>query len=295
MRRHQSWYRAHVLQLPYGTGPTERSTKPYGNMLRQADAARGLNFITPQIYQAARRRVEQRAGVVEEFRLMHNMLSSQPLCFNLFAPLADLELATQLVRALPGLNARKALRVELEFTPGVRNQYLDDGTAFDAYIVYEQTDSRRAFLGVEVKLTEPFSQDKAYDSPSYRRWMTGDRSPWRPDAAEQTAKLQHNQFWRDHLLAVAHRDQPGSSFPNGRLMLVRHPEDRSCERIVIAYSKLLREGDDTLIDMPLDRLITLWRTAASTEAQRSWLTALQERYVDLEKSQQLWAASGTGR
>lgn len=291
MRLHQSWYRAHVLRLPCGTGPDEKSTKPYGNMLRREDGAHGLNFITPQIFQAAERRLAQDTGVVEPFRLRHNMLSSQPLCFNLFAPLAaDLELAAQLLRELPNLSVRNVLRVELEFTPGTSGEYLNDGTAFDAYIEYEQTDGQRAFLGVEVKLTEPFSQ-KEYDSPSYRRWMTGARSPWRPEAAQRTAKLQHNQLWRDHLLVVAHRDVPGSPYANGRLMLVRHPLDRSCERNVQAYSQLLRDGDDTLIDMPLDTLLARWSTAVSTESHRSWLAALHERYLDLEKSQQLLAAS----
>lgn len=26
MRLHQSWYRAHVLQVPWGTGPTHKAT-----------------------------------------------------------------------------------------------------------------------------------------------------------------------------------------------------------------------------------------------------------------------------
>jgi len=33
MRFHQSWYRATVLEVPYGTGPYTTSTTEYGNML----------------------------------------------------------------------------------------------------------------------------------------------------------------------------------------------------------------------------------------------------------------------
>jgi hypothetical protein len=46
--------------------------------------------------------------------------------------------------------------------------------------------------------------------------------------------------------------------------------------------------------MPLDKLLALWGTAVSTDAHRSWLDALKERYLDLEKSQQLWAARQQG-
>jgi hypothetical protein len=101
MRFHQSWYRARVLRVPCGTGPHPTSSSRYGNMLRREDGDRGLNVLSPQIFSAADRRVSDSRGTVEPFRLLCNMLSSQPLCFNAFAPLADdLDLATTVFRAL---------------------------------------------------------------------------------------------------------------------------------------------------------------------------------------------------
>lgn len=284
MRLHQSWYRARVLEVECGTGPSASDDKHYGNMLRSEDAQRGLNFLSPQIYEVARARLRDRSGVVEPFRLLHNMLSSQPLCFNLFGPLVtDPALATRLLRTLPQLSVARVLSTRLEYTPGESQRYLEDRTAFDAYIEYEQADGTRAFIGIEVKLTEPFSK-KTYDSPSYRRWMTGERSPWRTDAAEHVAKIEHNQLWRDHLLAIAHRDQPGSTYAEGKLMLVRHPEDRSCERVVAGYQQLLREGDDSFIDLPLDVWVELARAAVADEHEHAWLAALTQRYLTLEAS-----------
>ena len=97
MRRHQSWYRAAVLQLAAGTGPSKNSTRVLGNMLPADAARRGSNFLRPAIHEVALARLREGGGNVERYRLLHNMLSSQPMCFNLFAPLVrDPALATRL-------------------------------------------------------------------------------------------------------------------------------------------------------------------------------------------------------
>src|SRR4051794_12990890 len=86
MRFHQSWYRRHVLDLPAGPNEAARG-QLYGNMLRQDDGSRGFNFLSEPIYRCAEARLAQNRGAVEARRLRNNLLSSQPMCFNLFAPL----------------------------------------------------------------------------------------------------------------------------------------------------------------------------------------------------------------
>jgi hypothetical protein len=280
MRRHQSWYRAQVLGVPCGTGPGANDTSSYGNMLRRQEGARGLNFLTPEIHRAASQRVEAGRGAVEPFRLMHNMLSSQPMCFNLWAPLADdRALATRLMSALlPGEVAR-VREVAIEWAPRPAHQYLDDRTAFDAFVTYERPDGALAFVGVETKLTEPFSA-KRYDGASYRRWMELPGAPWRPDAGDEVADVAHNQLWRDHLLAWSVLRHPESPYVDGRLMLVRHPVDEDCRRTLSRYRKLLRD-DRTLLDMPLDRLVAAWEGERRGDP---WLVGLRRRYLDLAPS-----------
>src|SRR5688572_4379946 len=98
MRLHQSWWRAEVLGVGYGVGPTARGER-LGNYLDDEAAAAGLNFLTPQIFEVVQERIAQGPGV-EAYRCLHNMPSSQPMCFNLFGPLVrDHELATR--RLLP--------------------------------------------------------------------------------------------------------------------------------------------------------------------------------------------------
>ena len=58
--------------------------------------------MTAAIHELAEGRLRETQGMVEPNRLRNNLLSSQPMCFNLLAPLAqDLQLATRLVTGLP--------------------------------------------------------------------------------------------------------------------------------------------------------------------------------------------------
>lgn len=280
MRLHQSWYRHEVLCVPYGSGPNPSSTTPYGNMLDGESAEQGLNFLSPGIHSLAKERIAEAHGAVASFRLLRNMLTSQAMCFNLFGELAlDLELATVLARSLWGDHVVDVTSVRFEWAPSPRGDYLDDRTAFDAVIEYEAVDGQRGFIGVETKLTEPFSE-KVYDGEGYRRWMTPD-APWRTDAASQVSAIAHNQLWRDHLLAWSLLRHSGSEYEHGRLIVVYHGEDQDTREAVHGYRRLLRE-EDTFQALELADVVSAWRPHAG-----QWLSMLEERYLALGKSEGL--------
>jgi len=118
MRRHQSWWRANVIKAPAGTGPRPTSSSTYGNMLADSEASAGRNFLTRDIAAVAEARVG--APNIEPFRLTHNLLSSQTLCFNLLAPLVqDLSLAARVLgQLIPDLEGVRSL--DIEHTPSPR-------------------------------------------------------------------------------------------------------------------------------------------------------------------------------
>ncbi len=283
MRRHQSWYRAAILKVPYGTGPGPKAESHYGNMLHREDGELGLNFITPGIFAVVRRRIAQHCGALESFRLLHNMLSSQPMCFNLFGPLVeDYPLATRVFRQIVP-DVAEVVEVVIEYAPTPAGEYLADRTAFDAFVEFVQVDGRPGFVGIETKLTEPFSQ-RLYDTPAYRRWSDRPESPWLAEARDRLAEIGHNQLWRDHLLAIAMRSHPKSRYASGFFMLVRHPQDRECASVVSGYSALLKPSDCSFIDCPLDRLVRAVESAVETPVDRDWLKEFQDRYLNLALS-----------
>jgi hypothetical protein len=284
MRLHQSWWRACVLKLPHGQGPTASSLAHYGNMLDATGGAAGQNFLTPEIFAVAERRLADRRGTIEPFRLRHNLLSSQPMCFNLFGPLvAQPERATRLVRALVGDDVTRVTKVAIEWAPEPAAEYLADRTAFDAMVEYERGDGSMVLVGVETKLTDSFSQ-KPYDGEQYRRWMRSTRSPFRAEASSEVAKPVHNQVWRNHLLAISARDRAGSPYAAVRSVVVHHPLDADGARVVASYRRLLQPGDDTFVVWTLHEVISAFARAASA-SEMVWLEAFRMRYVALEQSE----------
>ncbi|MFH1375197.1 MAG: hypothetical protein ABIH35_00835 [Patescibacteria group bacterium] len=285
MRFHQSWYRDNVLSVPYGTGPKKNDTRELGNMLDKESGNKGLNFLTPQIFDIAKRRMEAKTGVVEPYRLLHNMLSSQPMCFNLFGPLVDdKEFATNVFKTILPNEVEKIIEIAFEYAPDHANEYLDDRTAFDAFVKFKRPDGKGiGFIGIETKLTEPFSQVH-YDSDIYRKWTERPDSPWPPNAWEKLSEIGHNQLWRDHLLAVAMTFHEHSPYACGFFMLVRHPEDKNCTKVTKEYKKLLKSKDESFLDYPLDELIGVMESIS----QKDWLTEFKRRYLELPLSEKDW-------
>lgn len=278
MRLHQSWYRDRVLGVPYGTGPLASSSTHYGNMLTEESAEVGCNFLTPGIFALAKQRIAESHGAVEPFRLLRNMLSSQPMCFNLLGELAlDHGTATKLVEALWRNGAINVTSVCIEWAPEPASEYLNDRTAFDAFIEYETNEGRTGFIGIETKLSEPFSP-KEYDRDEYRRWMVKD-SPWRPDAHDQVSNAKHNQIWRDHLLAWAMLRHPASKYAEGRLAVMYHPEDHRCQKAIEGYRRLLCD-DATFSAFDLATVVAAWKPLAG-----DWVSKFERRYLALENSQ----------
>jgi hypothetical protein len=264
-------------------------------MLTLEDGEKGLNFLRPHIFEVAKRRIAERKGTLDRFRLMCNMLSSQPMCFNLFGPLVDdVELATELFRAwLPG-EIERVDKVRLEYTPEPAGEYLNDRTAFDAYVEYTRPDGNKAFIGIETKLTESFLQ-KSYTQPSYWRWTKLPGSPWPEASWPRLIDREVNQIWRDHLLAVALLGHPKSSFSAGRFLVVYHPSDQGAIQPLRTYQSLLRPEDQTFAELSLDYLVDLWVEAATNKADREWLSNFRMRYLDLAVSEDEFQAFISGK
>jgi len=253
-------------------------------MLDADAASRGANFLTPEIFDVARSRIAAGAGV-EPFRCLHNMLSSQPMCFNLLGPLvADSDLATRLIEVLLPGEIEEVLEIRIEYAPSPRKDYLDDRTAFDALIVYRRPDGDVAFFGVETKLTEPFSPLE-YVKQSYVGLTEREDSIWRRDAWPTLRASASNQLWRNQLLVEATRRHPQHPHGlHGRSVIVRHPLDGDCASAVAAYVQTLVEAPATFVDWPLDEVIARWNTVVSGDEERAWLTAFERRYLDLDAS-----------
>ena len=89
-------------------------------------------------------------------RIFNDLLSSQPLCFNLFAELQrDLPLATHVMKNLTNGLVGSVTHIDFEWSPGRGDPRLTgDRSAFDVYVSFSSADNKKGFIGIEVKYHE---------------------------------------------------------------------------------------------------------------------------------------------
>lgn len=285
MRRHQSWWRSVDLGVECGTGPTPASTNELGSMITAQDGLAGLNFLTPSIHAVAEERMASGGGV-EPFRCRCNLLSSQPMAFNLFGPLAaDPALATRLMGSLLPGQVADVSRVEIEWAPRPKGEYLNDGTSFDVLIEGTASDGGRLAIGIECKLTEPFSA-KVNDPSKYLPLTQAHPDVWDSTTVKRLPDIRWMQLWRNHLLAQALIDHPESRFDSYVSLVVGHPEDPSLGAVVEGYRALLTETGRSLVQLrTIDKIVEAWRPSITDDSDLvRWLDRFSRRYLELELS-----------
>ena len=166
-RKLQSIYRHEIGEeiCPY----TDRygNVHYYGNYISNGESPREgcwKNFLTEYAFNYAKKRVDPEYKkpyeTIEADRLFNNLLSSQPMAFNLFCPLRQMlrespETATNVIKAaLPSYPIHRVTEVELEFIPKNYEKLTGDKSAMDAIIRFEDAAGKRGFIAVETKYSE---------------------------------------------------------------------------------------------------------------------------------------------
>ena len=161
---------------------------PLGSLLSREAANAGRNFLSPAIHTFVRHELilREEGAYYDEERLFGNALSSMPLSFNVFAPLAmDLELASAVFRCLLPDFVSKVLNFRFETSPGRREaRFLNDGTAFDLAVDVITPDGEPATIFIEVKYSEAMEGPAArhrdrYDEASRRSASSSIQTPRR--------------------------------------------------------------------------------------------------------------------
>ena len=148
----------------------------YGNYIRNGEIPKEncwKNFLTEDAFKYAQMRTnpenKKTYETIEKDRLFNNLLSSQPMAFNLFCPLRKMlkelpDTATKVIKAaLPNHPIYKVTKVDLEFIPGNYMELTGDKSAMDAIIEFVDTDGRDGFIAIETKYSENLGSNAAYD------------------------------------------------------------------------------------------------------------------------------------
>jgi hypothetical protein len=214
------------------------------------------NFITTNIREVVRcevcNPVRSMGKLYGKPRIFNDLLSSQPLCFNLFGELSvDLPLASSIVRELTEGRFPQVHSISFEHSPGRRDpRYTGDRSAFDVFIECSAASGGRGFIGIEVKYHENLigpsgGHQTRYDEIAHRM------ACFAPEAIDALMSEPLQQIWRDHLLAGITREV--DNYDDAMFVMLYPTENEHVRNAVTAYRRCLTDtssfSDWTLEDV----------------------------------------------
>lgn len=244
------------------------------------------NFLTTNIKQLVTKEVaniKKTGALIGEPRIWNNLLSSQPLCFNLFGELHfDLDLATNFFQKIfPNLLDR-VIDIKFEYSPGRgNNKYIGDHSAFDVFVEYSK-DDRTGFIGIEVKYAESLREEtmaKATKNfkPLYEN-LTINSGFFKPNTVGFLKRPPIAQIWRDHLLAIATKQD----YDEGFFVFLFPSKNNQCQKGVDSYQQYLmfdNNKQNCFYPMHLEYFIDTMIKVANVE----WANELKMRYLGFEE------------
>jgi hypothetical protein len=266
----QSWWRANQLRLPPGELSAKRRGRFVASML-PLGTDRAANFFGTDVLAAFDSRLAEgnHSGIINEDRLLRNLLSSRPTCFNLFGPfVADPSLLLDWVKTIDP-EAERVDRVRFEWAPN-RKLHFGGGSAFDAFVEY--TARGRRFLGVECKYAEDLEASSIAVRPPYIEF-TEASSEWREGASRRLDVARLRQLWLNTLLAQSLIERE-DSYERGTVVVVACAADRTAREATALVRGELHKPDAWLCWSPYEEVI------ASVRGHDAWAAWFRRRYLD---------------
>lgn len=268
-----------------------KETVPFKRYLTDEDAQAGMIF-----YEGFRDRILASALDKYTFNGRHkslyvDMLRSEHIPFNIFVPMglddyARKETAFVFNKFLKHTRIASVDNIIIEDDRFCDNKdYLDDKTAFDAYIAYTDVNGKRGGIGIEVKYTEASYKIRRKEY----KFCTKDDSPYwettrwsecfTDDPEKMKIKDDFRQIWRNHLLGLA-------MLKNKQIDVFTHihlypKENGHFEEILPIYENkfLTEKGRKTFLALTYEELFSEMEKEFTKENFVQWVQYLKERYL----------------
>lgn len=271
------WRERHSLPIGQHRG------NPLGSRLAMPFAKESLaNYLTPAIREVARTEIlgpKAEDKLYGAPRIWEDLLSSQPLCFNLFAELqADLPLASRCLALLAPDKVNEVTAIDFEYSPGRGDlRFTGDRSAFDVFVEYRTTAGESGFLGIEVKYHEDLKNPVADHRSRYDE-MADAMGVFRPERREALRRSPLQQIWRDHLLAGSLLAAMPGTYSHGGFVFLHPAENDSCVEAVTRYADCLTDTG-TFTSWTLESVVGAFRMAGAGPLAES----LSDRYLGFNR------------
>ena len=279
-RLQQSMWRER-MGFPTGTHPYRpkhgQSFRHLGSRLPAGFAYEsGANFLSDSIRKSVIDRLSRKEPqqTIHKDRLWCDLLSSMPMCFNLFGSFYnDMDSADNAVKTwLPEVPG-KVSSLRFEWSPGRRLQgeYLENRSAFDAAFELSIDNNKCGIVGIETKYHEHCKKEKVpSDDRKWRYIYVSEKSGiFKEGAVEKIIGSPLQQIWQDHLLALSMLQHSTGKWGFAKFILVFPEKNVSFHRAANDYQKFLRDkstfGYNTLESLTEANVLPEHVNAAFTE------------------------------
>ena len=210
-------------------------------------------------------------------RIFNDLLSSQPLCFNLFAELQrDLPLATEVMKNLTNGLVGSVTAIDFEWSPGRGDLRLTgDRSAFDVYVSFSSADDKKGFIGIEVKYHENLIGAASPHKDRYDQ-IADQMGCFKESNREDLNAQPLQQIWRDHLLAGIHRI--ADRFEEGFFVFLYPQKNTHCSSAVADYERCLTNAD-TFASWTIESVASAIKRCTDDP----WIDLFIDRYLAFEK------------
>ena len=290
-RFHQGWYRAFILNLPMGLHPVKKEANKGIRSCNtiNIEEHNNANFITKEIVDCVEEEVRnkdkrQNGGIIEENRLFTNLLSSQPLSFNVFGQFY--KTPNELLPVIKKyVDVDRIVEIHFEYAP---NYSLDCSSYDVSFICYKA--NKKILLGIECKYVDKFStsflkkkdlvkrkkQRKEYE----RVFLNSDI--FKEDFNNYT-NPKYVQLFRNDIMAQYYKQKKIFDIVYTGVL---YDSDDEIKHIINKYKSMIINQGNSFIVIEYSSLIKDYEELIhKSEKYSSWLNKLKERYFSLEKSE----------
>ncbi|OGQ79471.1 MAG: hypothetical protein A2289_23845 [Deltaproteobacteria bacterium RIFOXYA12_FULL_58_15] len=298
-RLQQSWYRVERLGETK-CGPYDPGKCVVGSALVNGRTS-GKNFLNQTTFAYAKEQLAAAEAnpqiTIKPYRLFNNMLSSQPMCFNLFGHLRagvkrkDAGAGDVLKAMLRDSPINVVDAVEVEHLPMPIDDYIKDKTAFDASIRFRNPNGASCIATIETKYTDEFGKNSAREV-SYQVGLMENWQLCTNDGLEYFKAHGIPQVARNLLLTLAYQRKHDLAYAVNFVVGLR--DDRGAENDVNALrDKLAPAYRDRLQILPLEEIVERGLTTAK-ESHADVLKMFRERYLELDIARRLLDRTSRG-
>lgn len=269
----------------------------FGNYIENGEVS-GANFLEEYIFTYAKYRLAYKKPfeTINSDRLYNNLLSSQPMAFNLFCPLKKMlhensAAATLALRAaLPDYPIKRITDIDLEYIPDNYMELSGDKSAMDAIIRFEDHVGNKGFIAIETKYSENLGTNVAYDTDENGRKIPRQQSIkavnmlkcFEPDVERDiiNGEIELTQIYRNFLLSEMYGHEEGLLSYSIILAPEEHP---STERELESLTKGLRdEYKKKVVKLDLEKFVSKL-IANSLPEYKSTFSKFYDRYLNRKK------------